>query len=280
MAISSERCRLLFRKLDRDLERLSSEPSPQTIHRFRTGVRRLHVLLGEVVPRQDRNRKKMLKTLNRLRKRAGKVRDIDMQLAALRTLKSSQEPRRKTQLMQTLLELRARYERKLRKSITKKDLAGISKGLKRLPGQLRGQRKGDPLVVAGKILRKVIPPVGEVSDEQLHVFRTEIKRARYAVEFCADSRSSRETLAQLQHLQDSLGQWHDWATLTANASQRLGDIHQSSLVASLHSVTRSKFRQAVRALAASPLLRNQKTTAAANEPRKSATPALARTAAA
>ena len=42
-----------------------------------------------------------------------------------------------------------------------------------------------------------------------------------------------------------LGRWHDWSTLTQTAKQRIGDIHQSSLVAALHNVTRGKYREAV-----------------------------------
>ena len=62
---------------------------------------------------------KLLKMLHRLRRRAGKVRDLDVQLTALRSLKVPQEPRRKTQLMQGLIELRVEHEKKLRKMLTK-----------------------------------------------------------------------------------------------------------------------------------------------------------------
>ena len=71
----------------------------ESVHGFRTTSRRLQILLEELLPNRDRNQKKLLKMLNRIRKRAGKVRDLDVQLAALRSLKVPQEPRRKTQLM-------------------------------------------------------------------------------------------------------------------------------------------------------------------------------------
>ena len=41
-------------------------------------------------PKLDRNQKKLLKLLSRIRKRAGKVRDLDVQLAALRSVKIPQ----------------------------------------------------------------------------------------------------------------------------------------------------------------------------------------------
>jgi hypothetical protein len=51
-------------------------------------------------------------------------------------------------------------------------------------------------------------------------------------------------------LQDALGSWHDWLTLTQTAAERLGDVNESSLVAVLHNVTRGKFRHAVSAVTA------------------------------
>jgi hypothetical protein len=51
-------------------------------------------------------------------------------------------------------------------------------------------------------------------------------------------------------LQDALGSWHDWLTLTQTATDRLGDVSESSLVAVLHNVTRGKFRHAVNAVTA------------------------------
>ncbi len=79
-----------FRSLKQDLVKLSSKPRAENVHRFRTGTRRLQILLGELSPKIDRNQKKLLKLLGRIRKRAGKVRDLDVQLAALRSLKVPQ----------------------------------------------------------------------------------------------------------------------------------------------------------------------------------------------
>src|SRR5882757_9258746 len=100
MSTLLERVQVVFRRAERDLLRLCSGQQGDRVHAFRTTTRRLQILLEEVISRPDRNQKKLLKMLHRLRKRAGKVRDVDVQLAALRSLKISQEPRRKTQLTQ------------------------------------------------------------------------------------------------------------------------------------------------------------------------------------
>src|SRR5271170_5603142 len=111
MSSVPERRQSIFQKMDRALLRLSSGRAAESVHSFRTTNRRLQTLLEQIVPSPDRNQKKLLKMLDRIRKRAGKVRDLDVQLAALRSLKVPQEPRRKTQLMHSLIELRVKHEK-------------------------------------------------------------------------------------------------------------------------------------------------------------------------
>jgi CHAD domain-containing protein len=98
------------------------------------------------------------------------------------------------------------------------------------------------------MLDSVAIPQGPVDEETLHRYRLTVKRARYAAEFAPKSAESTKFMAELKRLQDALGSWHDWLTLTHTAMERLGDVSQSSLVAVLHSVTRGKFRHAVSAV--------------------------------
>src|ERR1700721_2539786 len=128
MSIALDRSPLVFQKTERALRKLSSEQNADSVHSFRTTSRRLQTLLEQLVPAHNRNQQKLLKMLNRLRRRAGKVRDLDVQLTALRSLKAPQEPRRKTQLMQGLIELRAKHEKKLRKMLPKETIGGIRRG--------------------------------------------------------------------------------------------------------------------------------------------------------
>lgn len=253
MAIASERGKLIFRKTERELSRLSSEQGAETVHRFRTTVRRLETLLEELLGARDRNQKKLLKILKRIRKNAGRVRDIDVQLSALRSMKVPLEPRRKTQLTQELLELRAKHETKLGKLLKKHDLRELEKRLKRAAKDVSFDSCREPLSVAKEILAAV-PMSSNARDEaSMHRFRIAVKRARYAAEFAPISAESKHFIAQLKHMQDALGHWHDWFTLTNIAADRLGGVTQSSLVAILHNVTRAKFRQAVAAVSASQI---------------------------
>jgi CHAD domain-containing protein len=248
MPIAPKRSSVVFQKLDRDLIKLSSKPNAETVHRLRTGTRRLQILLSELSPQLNRSAKKLLKLLGRIRKRAGKVRDLDVQLAALRSLKVPREPRRKTQLINQLIELRGGQEKKLRKAVDEDTVREIRKRLKRASLDFKPEASRDPLAVARKMLERIHREEGPLTEAMLHQYRILSKRARYAAEFAGRSVESEQFIAGLKRIQDALGDWHDWLTLTNAAQEQLGEVRESPVVAELHNVTGAKFRHAVAVL--------------------------------
>jgi CHAD domain-containing protein len=243
----------VFHKVERDLVKVSSRQNAESVHRFRSAARRLETLLAELVPEQERPHRKLLKALGRIRKRAGKLRDLDVQVAALRSLKVPQEPRRKSQLMNSLIELRAEHERKLRKALNKQVIRDTRKRLKRAAKDVKSATVANPLAVARKMLGQPPDPqargtlTGKLTEDLLHHYRVISKRARYIAELAPPSAEATEFITQLKRMQDASGDWHDWFTLTHTAAKRFGDVHESSLVALLHNVTGAKFRNAVTA---------------------------------
>jgi len=254
MTIKAERCRLVFHKLQRDLDKLAAGQQAETVHRFRTSTRRLQTLMEELIPERTHKQRKLLKVLRGIRRKAGKLRDLDVQIAALRSLKVPLEGRRATQLLAGLIELRAEHEQKLRKTLTKRAAREVGKQLKRIVKEVELKRSRDPLAAAREILSRAMPPAGPVTEDALHRCRLLVKRARYAAEFAPESAAANQFIAQLKRLQDILGNWHDWLTLTQTATERLGSVNQSPLVAVLHNVTGAKLRNAVAAIAATSSL--------------------------
>jgi CHAD domain-containing protein len=248
MSIAAKRSRAVFQKLERDLVKLSSKSQAESVHRFRTGTRRLQILLGDLSPKLDRSEKKLLKLLGRIRKRAGKVRDLDVQSAALRSLKIPREPRRKTQLVNHLIELRSRQEKKLRKEVDGTAVREICKRLRRAAKRFRPESSRDPLTVAKAMLDRLDRAGEPLTEAVLHQYHTLSKRARYAAEFATASNEAAEFIAELKRIQDALGDWHDWLTLTQTAIEHLGEVRESPLVAELHNVTGAKYRHAVAVL--------------------------------
>jgi CHAD domain-containing protein len=210
----------------------------------------LQILLSDLSPQTNGSEKKLLKLLSRLRKRAGRVRDLDVQLAALRSLKMPREARRKTQLINDLIGLRAGQEKKLRKAADGDTLREIRKRLKRANKNFDPKASPDPLLVGKEMLLGISSEAegAPLTEALLHRYRIAAKRARYAAEFAAPSSEAEQFIAALKRIQDALGDWHDWRELTQTASKNLGDVRDSSLVAELHNVTGAKFRHAVTVL--------------------------------
>jgi CHAD domain-containing protein len=267
MSIDCKRSHAVFQRLESDLVKLSAKPSRDRVHRFRTGARRLEILLSGIAPGLDRNQKKLLKLIDRIRKRAGKVRDLDVQLAALRSLKVPREPRRKTQLVHHLIDARARQEKKLQKSLDRASVREVRKRLKRAARQFDPEVCRDPLTVATTFVNTLYHSDAPISQALLHQYRILSKRARYAAELSQFSPASARLIGEIRRLQDALGDWHDWFILTAAARQNLGGVPESPLVAELHNLTGAKYRHAV------ALLSRARQTRAASNPQISVAPA-------
>lgn len=245
MPVDAQRSRAVFQKLDRDLQKLRSTPEAKSVHHFRTRTSRLQILLENLAPSLGRNEKKLLHQLAKLRKRAGKLRDLDLQLASLRSLKTPREPRRKTQLIHRLIELRCAQEKKLHKAATPAAIREIRKRLQRAAKNFDAKSARDAFAAARSMLAKLQSTGEALSEPLLHEFRILTKRARYAAEFAKPSPEVTHFIADLKKIQDALGDWHDWSTLTQTSIKHLGEVEESPLVAELHNVTGAKYRHAV-----------------------------------
>ena len=127
MPIDLKRSRLAFQKLGREVTKLTKKPAPESVHKFRTNSRRVEAVLSEVVPELNRNDKKLLKLLSRLRKKAGRVRDLDVEIASLRSLKIPGGNGHKAQFVDALVQERAKREQKLANAFDRQDRRRNSK---------------------------------------------------------------------------------------------------------------------------------------------------------
>lgn len=248
MLLVPEQTRVTFRKLARQMSKLADKPAPENVHKFRTSSRRVEVLVADLAESRSGNDKKLLRLLGRIRKKAGRVRDLDVQSAALRSLKIAQDSRRKSQLMRTLAEERDKREKKLAKSLDKRTVAEVRKRLKRTAASLQIPKDADPLRLARQQLSRLEIDQGAVTERTLHQFRIAGKRARYVAELAGKDPEATRLIALLNHMQDVIGDWHDWVQLADKAEKLFGGVQDSALVAALRNITRAKFRQAVNTL--------------------------------
>src|SRR2546427_442650 len=248
MPVDQARTRLNFEKLSRQLAKLKKKAAADNVHRFRTYSRRVETLLSELVPEAARNERKLVKLLGRLRKKAGRVRDLDVQIGALRSLKIPQEPGRKSQLLRALVEDRARREKKLLKSFDGNGAQEVRKRLKRTRKRIDIPANADPLSLAVQKIVQLNVEHPALTNEVLHEYRIAGKRARYLAELATKSPESEKFLERITRMQDVLGDWHDWLQLTERAEKLFKNVERSPLVAALRNVSRAKFRQGVAVL--------------------------------
>ena len=245
MPVDQERSRLAFQRLNRQLTKLARKPAPESVHKFRTYGRRVEALLDQLVPKPNRNDRKLLKLLSRLRKKAGRVRDLDVQIVSLRNLKIPSESDRKVQLLRTLAEERNRLEKKLAKTFDPETIGELRKRLKRAANNAEIPKNTDPLGVAMRQFAQLGRDHAPLTEKTLHQYRIVGKRARYLAELAGKIPEAERFVDQLKRMQDVLGDWHDWLKLTQRAEELFGGVQDSALVAALRNVTGAKFRQGV-----------------------------------
>jgi CHAD domain-containing protein len=248
MPVDPQQSRQLFQRLSRHAGELARNPVPENVHRFRIYSRRVETLLDDLVAQPRRNQRKLLKLLGRLRKKAGRVRDLDVQISALRTLRIPQEPARKSQLMRSLVDERAKRDKKLPKIFDERTIAEIRKRVKRAARSLDIPPEAAPVALAIGKIDAIGANQVSVTEKTLHRYRIEGKRARYLAELAGKTPEAVPVIEQLKRLQDALGDWHDWLQLTATAEELFDGVQESALVSALRNITRAKFRQGVNVL--------------------------------
>ena len=248
MPVNLKRSRLVFQRLARELTKLAKNQAPESVHKFRTNSRRVEALLSEVVPPLNRNDKKLLKLLSRLRKKAGRVRDLDVEIASLRNLKIPEGNGHKSEFVSALVQDRAKHEHKLAKAFNRKTADEVTKRLKRA-SEIDVPKDTEPLKLTLNKLAKLGREHAMLTEKTLHQYRIIGKRARYIAELADPDAEAKRVIDQLKHMQDVIGDWHDWLKLTQKAEALFGGVRDSALVAMLRNVTQAKFRQSVDAVA-------------------------------
>src|SRR5271170_7047258 len=202
MPIDAKRSRLAFQRLARELKKLEHKPAPENVHKFRTNSRRVEALLLEAVPELHHNDKKLLKLLSRLRKKAGRVRDLDVQILCLKDLKIPQANGHKAHFQETLAEERAQRERKLAKAFDHKTAAELRKRLKRSAGDISIPKGTEPLALTLSRLAELGRGQNPITEKILHQYRIMGKRARYIAELAVEDPQTTRLVNDLKKMQD------------------------------------------------------------------------------
>ncbi len=121
MALEPKKVGKAARKLRNFLKKNSRHVTPEEIHRLRTTIRKLEAAVDAVLPKPSRRERAILREIGRIRKRAGKIRDMDILTAdaiSMRGVKKEQE--HLIELVHHLGAKRHKQAKRLRSLIQKK----------------------------------------------------------------------------------------------------------------------------------------------------------------
>jgi CHAD domain-containing protein len=231
MTLLEKRSERLRAGLSSALVRLADEISPKRVHRLRTTIRRIESLIAFSEPEMGKKLEKAMEQLSALRKRAGRVRDLDVQLGLLGAIGNTSASGDRRLLADALKSKRAKQVERLRAAVAEAKEQKVRAIFDALNAQSADAPKmldesGEPFerakraiaVLAAEYASQTKPKAGA-----LHEIRIRLKKIRYLAELGEESVGQKEFLAALKSVQDALGAWHDWEELAKAAEKQFGN---------------------------------------------------------
>lgn len=243
-----KRSKRLSRDLSRFAGKLSEGVSEKAVHRLRTTIRRMETLLKHAVNKAGKKQRKALDELHALRKRAGKVRDLDIQIGLLSSIGNGSASADRRVLTEALKKRRAKQVDRL--AAAAKELAG-SKLLSRLARITDDFSAEQPDALQLEQVRQQISRLAEeyssrlvLKPARLHELRIKLKQLRYQSELATKTVEQKELVEQLKSVQDCIGEWHDWEMLADSAEKQFGNRLNCALLVEIRSLVAAKYSAA------------------------------------
>jgi CHAD domain-containing protein len=255
MQSPQQKIQALTKDLSKAASKLKDEASPKSVHRLRTTVRRIESLAGYFHPRLSKKQEKTLRELTALRKRAGKVRDLDVQAGLLDAIANGSSASDRVALKQALATRRARRAERLVSAIKKLDLAKDCERLRRLAEKVKVVSQSDVVDTLEQAkadltsLAETFTTSEYLKPKRLHEVRLRIKKIRYLAESGDSSPEQQRFLQQLKSVQDATGDWHDWELLTRTAEKQFGNRMNCPLLVEIRSLFSARYSAAASAVA-------------------------------
>jgi CHAD domain-containing protein len=255
MSLLEKRGQELAQGLSRTIARLGEEVSPKSVHHLRSTIRRIDSLVAFASPHLGRKQRRALDDLAALRKRAGKVRDLDVQMGLLGTIANGSTASDRRELAGFLETKRARQAKRLRAHIDSLRETRFLAHLERIGeevGSLSQRTASAPMEEARRQLSQLAAEYGSrmaIEPRLLHQVRIRLKMIRYLAEAGAGSAEQRRMLGSLKAAQDALGAWHDWENLMATAEKLLGERLHCPLLLEIRALLACRYAVAAAAVA-------------------------------
>jgi CHAD domain-containing protein len=231
MSLEEKRVKALSENLSAAVASLAHDVASKHVHRLRTTIRRIESLAAYARPDLGRKQEKALKSLCGLRKRAGKVRDLDVQMKLLDAIANTSTRQDRHALNELLKRKRSRQAMRLSATIAKVQDSKLSAQVERIlekaaEASTTAETQVSPLLQARQEMEQLAAETTVNSSTRaglLHKIRIRIKKIRYLAELAEKIPERESFLAELKATQDVLGDWHDWEELTFTAEKQFGD---------------------------------------------------------
>lgn len=230
--------------------------APKGVHRLRTIIRRIESLVSYANPDLDKKLERSLEKMADLRKRAGKVRDIDVQTEILGTLGNGSTAKDRKALAALLEKKRKRPATRLESALKKIQGSKFFIRLDRIAGQAgllqdSNNRPLAPLEEAKAQLAEMASDFAArqtIKSSRLHEARITLKRIRYLAELAEETAEQKSFIRELKAVQDAIGDWHDWQELTGTAEKRFSDRANCALLHEARTVLGARHSDATSAV--------------------------------
>ena len=233
MTLLEKQMRGLTSDLSAAISKLAADDElvPKGVHRLRTTIRRIESLVSYAHPDLDKKLERSLEKMADLRKRAGKVRDLDVQLGLLGAIGNGSTARDRKTLAAIFEKKRNRQARRLASDVKKIQESKFFGRMNRI-AEKAGEKSSEanrPLAPLEEAKAQLAEMASDFSSHQelklsrLHDARISLKRIRYLAELAEESPEQKRFIDELKTVQDAIGDWHDWQELTNTAEKRFAD---------------------------------------------------------
>ena len=251
MSVDRNRLRKSVSRLRKLLKKRKSI-SPDEVHDFRTHARRFEASIEALGLNSRGNEERLLRDLAQLRKRAGRIRDMDVftgcaatvhaegeQDCAVRLLEhlGAKRYRRAKKMMQQIGKYRQVLRQRLKRSLTHIDrLLSDTKNAKNFAPT-------DAMATALQLSSRLKTPA-RLGKKTLHPYRLKVKELRYVLQM-SDTAEHQKFIEKLSAVKDAIGEWHDWDELSGIATELLKHGSRCKLLRELKAVRDTKYARAL-----------------------------------
>jgi CHAD domain-containing protein len=249
MALNQDKIRKTLRKLRRALKPQSHWRSPEKVHDLRTGTRRVESLIHALKLDEKHYARSLLKTLSRIFKDAGKVRDMDVLIAFTSGLAIDPHDPCLTQLISHLGEKRHNAALQLQSSIAKHAKAArhyLKKSSIALQDSMTepdNQQWQSGAAAFALQLSGDLATWPRLMPSNMHAFRLKIKELRYTLELAEGNETA--FLRTLREVTSAIGEWHDWNKLLGIAANALKHSPRCAVLKTIRSTASAKRHDAL-----------------------------------